>query len=107
VQAVRHNFYQTALSYNLAWARTHLKNAGALQNRSRGLWSITREGERLTATDFSLGPPRVRGRSSEHYEAGELVDQPEISADIEAAAPSWTDKVRSFLRGLTARRSKV
>jgi hypothetical protein len=107
VQAVQHDVYQTALSYNLAWARTYLKKAEAIQNPSRGLWKITQEGEKLGVDDFPLRQPRVRGRSSEGYSAGELVDQPEILADIEAVAPSWTDNVRSFLRGLTARRSKV
>jgi len=104
VQAVQHDVYQTALSYNLAWARTYLKKARAIQNPGRGLWKITREGEKLGVADFPLRPPRVRGRSSDS--AGELADQPEIPADMDAVAPSWTDKVRSFLRGLTARPSR-
>ncbi len=29
---------QTKLGYNLAWAKTYLKSAGALENSTRGVW---------------------------------------------------------------------
>src|ERR1700739_293273 len=43
VQAVQHTDHrQTKLNYNLAWAKTYLKKAGAIDNSSRGVWSITK-----------------------------------------------------------------
>lgn len=32
---------RTQLEYNLAWARTYLKQLGVLDNSSRGIWSLT------------------------------------------------------------------
>jgi len=31
---------QTKLNYNLAWARTYLHKVGAVDNSSRGVWTI-------------------------------------------------------------------
>lgn len=35
---------RTELEYNLAWARTYLKQLGFLQNSVRGIWSLTETG---------------------------------------------------------------
>ena len=60
-QAVQHSDHrQTKLSYNLAWAKTFLKKAGAIDNSSRGVWSITSQGEALSPTEVGALPARVR-----------------------------------------------
>ncbi len=51
---------QSKLSYNLAWAKTYLKKVGAIENSSRGVWSLTQIGEKLTREDVRLIPARVR-----------------------------------------------
>jgi restriction system protein len=38
---------QTRLGYNLAWARTYLKRVGAIENSTRGVWSLTEAGEHM------------------------------------------------------------
>ncbi len=66
VQAVQHTDHrQTKLNYNLAWAKTYLKKVGAIDNSSRGVWSILKEGENLTEDDVKLIPARVRKQVSE------------------------------------------
>jgi len=61
VQAFQHSDNrQTKLNYNLAWAKTYLKKDGAIQNSSRGVWSLTKDGEQLTAMDVLGVPSRVR-----------------------------------------------
>ena len=35
------NINQTELEYQLAWARTYLKNYGVLENSGRGVWTLT------------------------------------------------------------------
>ena len=61
VQAVQHTDHrQSRLNYNLAWAKTYLKKVGAIDNSSRGVWSITKPGENLTEGDMALIPSRVR-----------------------------------------------
>ncbi len=43
--ATLHKGNRTRFSYNLAWARTYLKKFGLLDNSSRGVWSLTPEGQ--------------------------------------------------------------
>lgn len=56
---------QTKLSYNLAWAKTYLKRAGAVENSARGVWSITDAGERVTQVEAKLIPATVRRQDYE------------------------------------------
>src|SRR5947207_5701016 len=52
VQAIQHTDHrQTKINYNLAWAKTYLKKAGAIDNSSRGVWSLTKAGESLTPAE--------------------------------------------------------
>ena len=58
---------QTKLGYNLAWAKTYLKRVGAVENSTRGVWSLTSSGEgngrkRLRK---SAGPGSPTGRGTE------------------------------------------
>ena len=43
------NENRTRVNYYLAWARTYLKRGGALENSSRGIWSLTEIGASITA----------------------------------------------------------
>jgi restriction system protein len=71
VQAVPHTDHrQTKLNYNLAWAKTYLKKVGAIDNSSRGVWSITKPGETMTPMDVGAVPARVRKQVSEDRRAG-------------------------------------
>jgi restriction system protein len=50
----------TEVNYRLAWARTYLKAAGALENSARGVWAITEEGRRLQESDMEQLDVRAR-----------------------------------------------
>lgn len=74
---------QTKLNYNIAWAKTYLKRIGAVENSSRGIWSITDAGRRLTADDLRKVPSQVRRQDydkrrlqgTEEGDAGELTEE--------------------------------
>lgn len=38
---------QTEVGYRLAWTRTYLKKYGILENSSRGVWALTKEGRKI------------------------------------------------------------
>src|ERR1700745_1077131 len=77
VQAVQHTDHrQTKLNYNLAWAKTYLKKVGAIDNSSRGVWSITKLGETMTPMEVCSVPSDVRKQVSEDKRAS----QPPIPA---------------------------
>lgn len=46
-----HRNSTTKLEYRSAWARTYLKNAGYIENSSRGVWSITELGNKIDKVD--------------------------------------------------------
>jgi restriction system protein len=54
---------QTEIRYRMAWARTYLRVVGALENSSRGIWSITNYGQSLIEADMAGIPARVRAMS--------------------------------------------
>jgi restriction system protein len=58
-QNVSHGRY-SEIEYRLAWARSYLKTVGALENRSRGAWSVTDKGRGLTEADMARIPAQVR-----------------------------------------------
>ncbi|HMD76049.1 MAG TPA: restriction endonuclease [Terracidiphilus sp.] len=60
VQNIMHTERQTKISYNLAWAKTYLGKAGALENPSHGVWAITQKGKALTEEEVSQIPAEVR-----------------------------------------------
>jgi restriction system protein len=41
-----------AIEYRLAWARSRLKNAGAIENSSRGVWALTDGGRDWTSAEL-------------------------------------------------------
>ena len=45
------NAHMTELEYRLAWSRTYLKVYGAIDNSTRGIWSLTAKGRELGQVD--------------------------------------------------------
>ena len=44
---IMHNFTMTEIEYRLAWARTYLKNYGAIENSKHRVWSLTAKGSKM------------------------------------------------------------
>jgi len=43
---------KSEIEYRLAWARTNLKNLGAVSNSSRGVWALTEYGRVATESEL-------------------------------------------------------
>ena len=107
VQAFQHSDNrQTKLNYNLAWAKTYLKKVGAMDNSSRGIWSLTKVGEQLTPEEVLLVPARVRKQVFDGKRPKELANPEENPAavveaeELEATEPPWKDQLLTVLRGI-------
>jgi restriction system protein len=100
VQSVQHTDHrQSRLNYNLAWAKTYLKKVGAIDNSSRGVWSISKEGENLTEDDVRLIPARVRKQVSEARRERESTSA--YTEELEVVGERfWKDELLDVLRGL-------
>ena len=46
-----HSFTMTEVEYKLMWARTYLKNYGAVENSKQGVWALTSKGAKLACAD--------------------------------------------------------
>jgi restriction system protein len=110
VQAVVHvDGRQSKVNYNLAWAKTYLKKVGAVENSHRGVWTLTKEGEKLIPSEVSLIPAQVRKQFIEDQRAKDVAI-PEKPAegpttaldaeDVEATEPHWKDQLLGVLRAL-------
>ena len=44
---IMHNFTMTEIEYRLFWARTYLKNYGAIENSKHKVWSLTAKGAKM------------------------------------------------------------
>lgn len=64
---------QTELEYQLAWARTRLKNYGAITNSKRGVWKIT--------TEFSDKTFVSREEVAEHIKKTKLKEKTDAEAE--------------------------
>jgi restriction system protein len=105
VQAVQHSDNRrTKLNYNLAWAKTYLKKVGAIENSSRGVWSLTKTGEQLTIKDVLSISARVRKQFDD--DKRQLASPADslagfVEADeLEATEPHWKDQLLAVLRGI-------
>ena len=78
----------TEVAYRLAWARTYLKKAGAVENSARGVWSITPAGRKLTEVDVAAIPAQVRKTRSRSVEEEEE----------EAVEATWQDELLALLK---------
>ena len=75
---------QTEIQYRLAWAQTYLKKFGFLENRQRGVWSLTKQAEATLEVD----PKQVQHfvRELDEKERGETADELEDSNEAKAEA---------------------
>lgn len=102
---------QSKLNYNLAWAKTYLKRAAAIENSGRGVWAITAYGDTLFEKDVFKIPARVRREDYEkRKERGPAITFDDASppsqsngAEAELAeAENWRIQLLKVLRSIPA-----
>lgn len=88
------------VGYRMAWARTYLKNAGYIENSQRGVWTLTREGQKAEKVDErwvvqqtqKLRPPRpARG-------AGTSTPGGSQPTPVVVAEDQWREDLLGVLR---------
>ena len=86
--------------YELAWVRTYLKKAGALENSERGVWRLTPTGTTMSDNEIATIPKRVREQSRrrrKERQAQDEVAQEEIAEDPDVAEVSWKERLLTAL----------
>lgn len=95
VQATLHkDGPETEVAYRLAWARTYMKKVGAVENSTRGIWSITPSGRALTEAEVAEIPAKVR--------RAEAATPKPIVDDEETIEETWKDQLLDIIRDMPA-----
>ncbi len=83
---------QTEIDYRMAWARSYLKNYGAIESSKRGLWSLTEKGRTLQTLDRKQVKQAVQQTYTKAKQTTNGVDpsnaQPLIYAEPSTPQPS-------------------
>lgn len=84
-------------NYRMAWARTWLKGIEALDNSSRGVWSLTPRGKRYEQGEITVAIREWRSRLRD--ERGQAAT--EGSTDGSEDEPTWTEQLLDRLQELS------
>lgn len=100
--AVMHtNLRQTKLQYRLAWARTRLKNIGALESRETTLWVLTDNGWSITESDLLSEYKKFRTSEAVlRNQARKVSDIASDDEDVVVVGEPWIDEMLDLMKSL-------
>lgn len=93
---------KSEIEYRLAWARTNLKNLGAVTNSSRGVWALTEYGRGASEAELIERDKEWRRELATKRAQKVLADQvaSDVAEDVETGATSGEDWKVELLRCL-------
>jgi restriction system protein len=91
---VPHKANRSKFSYNLAWARTYLKNYELLENSSKGVWALTPKGQKTLTLNKNEVKKHVQ--SLRKVTLKEDTDSPLVKVE----EIPWEDEVLTVLKAL-------
>lgn len=93
---IMHSFTKTEVEYRLAWARTYLKNYGALDNSKHGVWSLTTKGAKMLKEN-NVDPKEINKYT---IKKRSKVRSTIAEEDLVVEAFSWRDQITDILQHL-------
>ena len=90
---------QSEIDYRAAWARTHLKYLEAVNNTSRGVWTITEVGRKIRNAEELRNMVR-KDRQRRNQQHRTLSPQSDDSAEDTPEDRHWQDKLLDIVRGI-------
>lgn len=96
------NSRQTKLQYRLAWARTRLKNVGALESRETTLWVLTEKGWNITQSNLQTEYKNFRTKEKElRNQARKVADIATDDEDDAVDGEPWIDEMLDLIKSLS------
>lgn len=86
-----HNFTMSEVEYKLMWARTYLKNFGALESSRQGIWALTTKGTEM----LRKGPIDIKAIIKFTNQKGETDESSDIT---NKAQKNWREQVSDKLQ---------
>ena len=93
---VMHNFTMTEVEYRLAWARTYLKNYGAIENSKHRVWSLTSKGAKMLR-DGNIDVKDIYNFTAKKQGKTVITSDDEV-AEIEPV--NWREQITNILLNL-------
>ena len=90
-----HSFTMSEVEYKLMWARTYLKNYGAVESSRQGVWSLTAKGAKLLKTDNIDTKEIIQFTNKKHG-----VSATENEDGISTEKKSWREQITDILLNL-------
>lgn len=91
-----HNFTMTEVEYRLAWARTYLKNYGAIENSKHRVWSLTAKGAKMLR-DGNIDVKEIYNFTAKKQNRT-VVSSDDDVAEIEPV--NWREQITNILLNL-------
>ena len=93
---IMHNFTMTEVEYRLAWARTYLKNYGAIENSKHRVWSLTAKGSKMLR-DGAIDVKEIYSFTANRRGKANASSEDEV---LEAVSVSWREQITNILLNL-------
>lgn len=93
---IMHNFTMTEVEYRLAWARTYLKNYGAIENSRHRVWALTAKGAKMLK-DNNIDPKEIYSFTSK---MGGNTKQISVGGVAENETVNWREHITLILQHL-------
>lgn len=91
-----HNFTMTEVEYRLAWARTYLKNYGAIENSKHRVWSLTAKGAKMLR-DGNIDVKEIYNFTAKKQNRTMVASDDDV-AEIEPV--NWKEQITNILLNL-------
>ena len=101
---LHNNGPQTEVDYRAAWARTHLRLIDAVDNPSRGVWTITEFGRQLSSEGQVrelVREQRKKSNSLSRAKAPTVESERSTGNDDDGGQAPWEDALLEILRRMT------
>jgi restriction system protein len=87
---------RTKFSYRLAWARNYLKQFGALENSSRGVWALTSKGQNVNPKDVKKVIAQLYRESLKKEPTREEIEE----KIVESEESTWEDQLLEIIKDI-------
>ena len=91
-----HSFTITEVEYRLAWARTYLKNFGAIENSKHRVWSLTTKGAKMLKDNDIDAKEICNFTAKKHGKSNASSDEELVAAE----SVNWRDQITDILQHL-------
>ena len=91
-----HSFTITEVEYRLAWARTYLKNFGAIENSKHRVWSLTTKGAKMLKENDINAKEICNFTAKKHGKSNATSDEELVAVE----SINWRDQVTDILQHL-------